>query len=60
MYLLTLKPWESAKSHAPSAEETSQIGKAGTDDTALEYGIFARDTTLTWSDSKEKGAEHRE
>lgn len=61
MYLLGVKPWESVKWQPPSAEEMSKLRKeAGTDDTAMEYGTFAGDTTVTGSDSEEKGAKHRE
>jgi SP family sugar:H+ symporter-like MFS transporter len=61
MYLLGVKPWESSKWQAPSAEEISKIRKeAGTDDTAMEEGTFAEDKTMTGSDSEEKAAEHRE
>lgn len=61
MYLLGIKPWQSAEWEAPSAEEISKIRKeAGTDDTAMEDGTFAEDKTVIGSDDGEKTAEHRE
>lgn len=62
MYLLGVKPWESTKWEAPSAEEISKIRKqAGTDDTAMEEGAFAEEKNVSSSDSgEEKRAVHRE
>jgi len=61
MYILGVKPWQSAKWEAPSAEELSRIRKeAGTDDTAMEDGTFAEDKTIAGSDDGEKTVEHRE
>lgn len=61
MYLLDVKPWESSKWQAPSAEEISKIRKeAGTDDTAMEDGTFAEDKTVTGSDDGHKPVEHQD
>lgn len=62
MYILGVKPWQSAKREALSVEELSRIRKeAGTDDTAMEDGTFAEEEkTIAGSDDGEKAVKHRE